>query len=78
LEKHCRRAKRNKIFSVEQGDQKLFSKEQLTFCYWFDGDPVWSMKHIRINTLHGALAIPCHNDKEQQWLLRVIREYLEN
>jgi hypothetical protein len=74
--KSLRRAKRNEILSVEEGNQKLFSKEQLTFRYWLDGDPVWSMKHIRLNTLHDALAIPCHNDKEQQWLLRVISSEL--
>jgi hypothetical protein len=75
--KSCRRAKRNEILSVEKGCFKLFSKEQLTFRYWLDRDPVWNLKHIRLNTPQHTLAIPCRSNEEQQWLLRVIQKHLE-
>ena len=44
--------------------------------YWLDAEPAWSGNHFQLTT-DPAIPFPFHNAEEQEWLLRLINDFLQ-
>ena len=44
--------------------------------YWLDAEPAWSGRHIQLTT-DPVIPFPFHNAEEQEWLLRLINDFLQ-
>ena len=51
-------------------------RKWLQIRYWLDAEPAWSGHHFQLTT-DPAIPFPFHNAEEQEWLLRLINDFLQ-